>query len=83
MIAKMLFSLLVGLTLVNAIPMDDMLTCYNCGYLQLTNGTRIPLKEEYEDIPFCGDFASGDENTVPAMIVSCFMNTEFTLEPIF
>ena len=70
MVGKLLLSLLVGFALTNALPTDDALTCYNCGYLEMMNGTRIPLKEEYEDIPFCGDFASGDEFTVPAMMVS-------------
>ena len=71
MITKVLFSLAVGLTFTNAASLtDDTLTCYNCGYLQLTNGTRVPLKEEYGDIPFCDDFASDEGMTVPAMIVS-------------
>ena len=71
MIARILFALAVGLTFTNAASLtDDVLTCYNCGYLQLTNGTRVPLKEEYGDIPFCGDFASDEGMTIPAMIVS-------------
>jgi len=72
MITKVLFSLAVGLTFTNAASLtDDTLTCYNCGYLQLTNGTKIPLKEEYGDIPFCNDFASDEGMTVPAMIGGC------------
>jgi len=72
MIAKVLFSLAVGLTFTNAASLtDDVLTCYNCGYLQLTNGTRVPLKEEYGDIPFCDDFASDEGMTIPAMIGGC------------
>ena len=86
MITKILFSLAVGLTFTNAASLtDDVLTCYNCGYLQLTNGTRVPLKEEYGDIPFCDDFASDEGMTVPAMIVSfklknpLYLNTNFEI----
>ena len=84
MIARILFALAVGLTFTNAASLtDDVLTCYNCGYLQLTNGTRIPLKEEYGDIPFCGDFASDEGMTIPAMIVSSSQKIYYTLEQPF
>ena len=84
MIAKVLFSLAVGLTFTNAASLtDDVLTCYNCGYLQLTNGTRVPLKEEYGDIPFCGDFASDEGMTIPAMIVSSSQKIYYPLEQPF
>ena len=49
----------------------DCLLCFNCGYLQLINGTKIPLKEEYGDIPFCDDFTSSQENTKLAKLVRC------------
>ena len=43
--------------------------CFNCGYLELVNGTKVPLTEEYGELPFCNDFASGNDNTVMAGIV--------------
>ena len=71
MIVKVILSLAIGLTLTYTASLtDDMLMCYNCGYMQLINGTKIPLKEEYGDVPFCGDFASDEGMTKPAMIVS-------------
>ena len=84
MITKVLFLLAVGLTFTNAASLtDDTLTCYNCGYLQLTNGTKIPLKEEYGDIPFCNDFASDEGMTVPAMIVSFELKNPLYLKTNF
>ena len=83
MIGKVLFSLTVGIAFSNAASLtDDVLTCYNCGYLQLINGTRIPLKEEYGNIPFCDDFASDEEMTVPAMIVSVISFTLFHIRSL-
>ena len=66
MIGKVLSLLFVSAFMINSC---DALICYNCGYLELINGTKVPLEEEYGDIPFCNDFASGDTNTVMAKIV--------------
>lgn len=48
---------------------SDALICYSCGYLELFNGTKIPLTEDFGKIPFCNDFATSDSNTVTAAIV--------------
>ena len=48
----------------------DALICYNCGYLELINGSKIGIKEEFGNIPFCDDFTTGDKNTEVAMMVS-------------
>ena len=66
MIGKLLSLIFLFAFMINSC---DALICYNCGYLELINGTKIPLTEEYEDIPFCEDFTSGDTNTVMAKIV--------------
>ena len=66
MIGKVLI-LLISLT---SMANVDCLVCFNCGYLELINGTKIPLTEEYGQIPFCNDFASSKDNTVFAKMVS-------------
>ena len=66
MIGKLLSLIFVFAFMANSC---DALICYNCGYLELINGTKIALTEEYGDIPFCEDFTSGDTNTVMAKIV--------------
>ena len=38
--------------------------CFSCGYMELTNGSKIPLSEDYGEIPFCNDFVDSDVNTV-------------------
>ena len=65
MIFKVLYLFIIASYLKNA----DALMCFNCGYLELVNGTKVPLTEEYGELPFCNDFASGNDNTVMAKIV--------------
>ena len=65
MISKVLYLFIIASYLKNA----DALICFNCGYLELVNGTKVPLTEEYGELPFCNDFASGNDNTVMAAIV--------------
>ena len=65
MIFKVLYLFIIASYLKNA----DALICFNCGYLELVNGTKVPLTEEYGELPFCNDFASGNDNTVMATIV--------------
>ena len=65
MIFKVLCLFIVASYLKNA----GALMCFNCGYLELVNGTKVPLTEEYGELPFCNDFASGNDNTVMAKIV--------------
>ena len=65
MISKVLYLFIIASYLTNA----DALICFNCGYLELVNGTKVPLTEEYGELPFCNDFASGNDNTVMAAIV--------------
>ena len=65
MIVKVLYLFIIASYLKNA----DALICFNCGYLELVNGTKVPLTEEYGELPFCNDFASGNDNTVMAKIV--------------
>ena len=65
MISKVLYLFIITSYLKNA----DALICFNCGYLELVNGTKVPLTEEYGELPFCNDFASGNDNTVMASIV--------------
>ena len=65
MIIKVLYLFMIASHLKNA----DALICFNCGYLELVNGTKVPLTEEYGELPFCNDFASGNDNTVMAKIV--------------
>ena len=65
MISKVLYLFIIASYLKNA----DALICFNCGYLELVNGTKVPLTEEYGELPFCNDFASGNDNTVMAKIV--------------
>ena len=48
----------------------NALVCFNCGYLELINGTKVPLTEDFGVVPFCDDFTSGDKNTEVAMMVS-------------
>ena len=69
MIFKVLYLFIVAIHLKNA----DALMCFNCGYLELVNGTKVPLTEEYGELPFCNDFASGNDNTVMAKIVRIYI----------
>ena len=65
MIGRILIFLSVLISLSNV----DALQCYSCGYLELVNGTKVKLTEEYGEVPFCNDFASGDSITVEASMV--------------
>jgi len=68
MIGKVLSFLFVVAYMTNT---SDALKCYSCGYLELINGTKIPLTEDYGTIPFCDDFAEKNETTVEASIGGC------------
>ena len=57
-------SFLFSLSVVNA------LMCYNCGYLELPDGKKVPVTEEFGKIPFCDDFTTNQENTIEAYAVS-------------
>ena len=69
MIFKVLYLFIIASHLKNV----DALMCFNCGYLELVNGTKVPLTEEYGELPFCNDFASGNDNTVMAGIVRIYI----------
>ena len=67
MVGKALFLFIVMASLVDV----DCLMCYNCGYMELLNGTKIKLNEQFEDVPFCDDFTTNKENTKIAALVRC------------
>ena len=42
-------------------------------YFELANGDKVPIHDKwdhYEKVPFCGDFTTNENNTIPAMLVS-------------
>jgi len=49
----------------------DCLICYNCGYLELPDGQKVPVTEEFGKIPFCNDFTTDKENTIEAYVGGC------------
>ena len=45
----------------------NCLICYNCGYMELPDGKKVPIEEDpFGKIPFCDDFTSNKENTMVA-----------------
>ena len=39
--------------------------CYNCGYMEKSDGTMVKIPDMYEDIPFCGDNFLNDTMDAP------------------
>ena len=54
------------LTFFTSLVQVDCLICYSCGYLELPDGKKVPVEEEFGQIPFCDDFTSNKENTMEA-----------------
>ena len=75
--------ILVSIFLCNIFfPQISCLTCFNCGYLELPNGKKEPVTEEFGKIPFCDDFTQNEENTIEAYAVRrmlSFGNLEYHL----
>ena len=51
------------------VPQVSSLTCFNCGYLELPDGKKVEVTEEFGKIPFCDDFTQNEENTIEAYAV--------------
>jgi predicted small lipoprotein YifL len=66
----MIFKSLLVLTFLSSLSRVNSLMCYNCGYLELPNGDKVAVTEEFGKIPFCDDFTTNEENTVEAYAVS-------------
>lgn len=63
-----LFSILVSHFFV---PQVSSLTCFNCGYLELPDGKKVEVTEEFGKTPFCDDFTQNEENTIEAYAGGC------------
>ena len=57
-----LFLFIAFLGLQNHMSFGQGDQCYNCGYMQATDGHRFKIPSQDEDIPFCGNDTIG-ENT--------------------
>ena len=73
----MKFLILIFVFLSNSfLPQVSSLTCFNCGYLELPSGEKVPVTEEFGKIPFCEDFTQNEENTIEAaavrLLIKCF-----------
>ena len=68
----MVFNALILLTFVSSFSCINSLMCYNCGYLELPDGEKVPVTEDFGKIPFCDDFATNDNNTVVTFPVSLY-----------
>ena len=66
----MTFRTLILLTFLSSLSRVNSLLCYNCGYLELPDGKKVNMTEEFGKIPFCDDFTTNHENTVEAYAVS-------------
>ena len=66
----MVFKALILLTFMSSFSRINSLMCYNCGYLELPSGEKVPVTEEFGKIPFCDDFATNNNNTVLTYPVS-------------
>ena len=65
MIFRALFLLIVLTSMANI----DCLMCFDCGYLELVNGTKVPLiEEQFGKVPFCNDFAPDGPRKVAAPV---------------
>jgi len=53
---------------------QDQDECYNCGYMQATDGRRSKIPSQDEDIPFCGNdtIGEGTPTQVVGMGGCCF-----------
>ena len=52
---------------------QDQDECYNCGYMQATDGRRSKIPSQDEDIPFCGNdtIGEGTPTQVVGMVSNC------------
>ena len=66
----MTFKYLLLLPFLSYLSHVNSLMCYNCGYLELPDGTKKQVTEEFGKIPFCDDFTTNEENTIEANRVS-------------
>jgi len=53
------------------LPQVSSLTCFNCGYLELSDGQKVPVTEDFGKIPFCDDFNQSEDNTIEAYVGGC------------
>jgi len=64
--------ILVSIFLFNIfLPQISSLTCFNCGYLEMPDGKKINVTEEFGQIPFCDDFTQNEENIIEAYAGGC------------
>jgi len=69
---KMRTLILVTVILSNIfLPQVSSLTCFNCGYLELPDGQKVNVTEDFGKIPFCEDFTQNEENTIEAYPGGC------------
>ena len=61
-----LFSIILSHLFVSKV---SSLKCFNCGYLELPDGKKVEVTEEFGKIPFCDDFTQNEENTIEAYAV--------------
>ena len=62
----MIIKIVFLLTFFASLDRVNCLICYNCGYMELPDGKKVPVTEEFGQIPFCDDFTSNKENTMVA-----------------
>ena len=71
---NLISSVLVVLTcLTFLLGIATSLKCYNCGYFELNNGTKLPIHERWQEekVAFCNDFAQNENNTIDAPPGGC------------
>ena len=79
----MLIKLAFLLTFYTSLVQVNCLICYNCGYLEMPDGSKVPIREEFGKVPFCEDFTTNEENTKMAYHVRYRPSIKLPLDVLY